>query len=40
VQLVAAYGREDLLINIAAHAERARPWADQKPMVKTGDTGG
>ncbi|MGH3169404.1 MAG: hypothetical protein ACRDN0_26425 [Trebonia sp.] len=31
MQLVAAYGREDLLINVAAQAEQARPWADRKP---------
>jgi amidase len=33
VQLVAAYGREDLLINVAAQAEQARPWAAQKPPL-------
>jgi amidase len=26
VQIVAAYGREDLLIRIAAHLEQAMPW--------------
>lgn len=31
VQLVAAYGREDLLINVAGQAEQARPWAGRKP---------
>ena len=32
-QLVAAHGREDLLINVAAQAEQARPWASQKPPL-------
>jgi amidase len=31
VQLVAAYGREDLLINVAAQAEQARPWVHRRP---------
>jgi amidase len=31
VQLVAAYGREDLLINVAAQVEQARPWTSRKP---------
>lgn len=33
VQLVAAYGREDQLISVAAQLERALPWADRHPDV-------
>jgi amidase len=33
VQLVAAYGREDLLVQVAAMIERARPWAERRPTL-------
>ena len=33
VQLVAPYGREDLLIRIASQLERAAPWSDRLPPV-------
>ncbi len=33
VQLVAAYGREDLLIRVASQIEQAAPWADRTPPV-------
>jgi len=33
VQLVAAYGREDVLVRIASQVEEAHPWASRRPPV-------
>ncbi len=33
IQLVAAFGREDLLLRVAAQLEAAQPWVDRRPPV-------
>ncbi len=33
VQLAAGYGREDVLLRVAAQCERAQPWAQRRPQV-------
>jgi amidase len=38
VQIVAPFGREDLLIQIGTQLEQARPWANRRPQVWAGAT--
>jgi amidase len=33
VQLVAAYGRADVLVRVVSPLETAAPWADTRPRV-------
>jgi amidase len=33
VQLVAAYGREDILVRVASQLEQAAPWSERRPHV-------
>jgi amidase len=33
VQLVAPYGREDMLIQVASQLEQAAPWGERRPSV-------
>ena len=39
VQIVAAYGREDLLLQVAAQLEMAMPWAERWPPLAVSSAG-
>lgn len=34
IQLVAAYGREDVLVRVGSQLESAMPWADRRPTIQ------
>ncbi|MBL7517531.1 amidase [Frankia sp. CNm7] len=38
VQLIAAHGREDLLLRVSAALEEAMPWRDRRPPLFVGDS--
>lgn len=40
IQLIAPYGREDLLIRVAAQLESAHPWAERRPDAVDSASGG
>jgi len=33
VQIVAAYGREDVLVQVASQLEQAAPWDQRRPRI-------